>query len=200
MNEMNVVMCGPGPFGTTHNATAVNLPGLPTPSLLQANEGMHTLAQEGNGLTSDDSTPGSWNPHTRKVQRTETWPGPAGADRWWLLSFFELTNRRASQSSRIQVWKCVLDELVASFKLKDLNPGVCVHYFKNIDDLFVYKKTSRRCFSLLSVISYKRSSVLGALARVSFVLHDRAALSWLYGFKIFTWLWCGFKTFSATWG
>ena len=72
MNEMNGVKCGPRPFGTTHNATAVNLPGLPTPPLLPAaNEGMHTPLQEGRGLTSEDlETPGNGNPHTRKLQKT----------------------------------------------------------------------------------------------------------------------------------
>ena len=55
INEKHAVRCGPGPFRTTHNATAVNLLGLPTPPLLQAaNEGMHTPVQEGRVLTSND--------------------------------------------------------------------------------------------------------------------------------------------------
>ena len=75
-----------------------------------------------------------------------------------MLRMLELTNRRASLPSRIHVRKCVLVDLVNVFKLKELDPEVCVRYNQNIDDLLMYSKTPGACCSLLNAITGKISS------------------------------------------
>ena len=78
MIEMNAMMKvskdvmrgGPGPFGTTHNATAgpVHLPGLPPTPLLPSSDGMHSPHNK----KEEDLEPSrSGNPHNKNLQRTE---------------------------------------------------------------------------------------------------------------------------------
>ena len=55
-------------------------------------------------------------------------------------------------------------ELVVSFKLKDLNPGVCVHYHKNIVDLLMHRNNrSLFCSSVSAMAGDIFRSSLGVL-------------------------------------
>ena len=68
----------------------------------------------------------------------------------------ELVNRRSNLASRIHLRQLVLPDLVKVFKLKEMDPGVCVLYQQNINDLLMYRNTPGACRSSVNAMGVKR--------------------------------------------